>query len=274
MQNKTTNILGLLEPEKISNGFVIILILCVIAILLQRISNTLMKGISLDPEIVGGFFQVIGTVYAILIGLIVYDATSRYSDAHENVVNESKALVSVFMLSKQVAAKETSNEIQSMTKDYVHEVVVNDWTCLENEVANIKARELIRDINMKAISLTPKTKNEEVIVPMLIEASMDVWRYRMSRFDISTHRLPNHEWMLLLYGAAITLACSFLYCLECQKAQGALTFLTSSIIFSSLYAILMFSEPYKGDFAVSKKPFEIAMDIIDGSYFNQGVLNN
>ena len=28
--------------------------------------------IKLDPEVISGFFQVIGTVYAVLIGLVVY----------------------------------------------------------------------------------------------------------------------------------------------------------------------------------------------------------
>ena len=266
-------LIGCVSFEKFYIGVISILLFCILAVLLQRLSRKHFEKKKLDPEIVGGFFQVIGTVYAILIGLIVYDATDRYSAAHENVANESKALVSIFILSKQVRPDSVASDIRNMAKDYVREVLSHDWDYLQNEAVNKKARGLIRDINLKAISLSPETKNEEIIVPILIEASMDAWRYRMSRFDISTHSLPASEWILLLSGAVLTLFCSFFYYLECQASQSILTFLTAFVIASSLYAILMFSEPYKGDFAVSRKPFEIALGIMDESYFAQEVLN-
>lgn len=266
-------VIGSIEFYKFHVGIISIFIFCVASVVFQKISRRYIQGRRLDPEIVGGYFQVIGTVYAILIGLIVYDATSRYSDAHENVVNESKALVSIFMLSNQIKTDGVSNHLKQMTKDYAYEVVSNDWGYLQNESVNIKARGIIRDINLMVISLNPKTKSEEIIVPILIQAAMDVWRYRISRFDISTHFLPASEWILLLSGAVITLFCSFFYFLECHISQSILTFITAFIIASSLYAILMFSEPYKGDFSVSKKPFEIALGIIDGSYFSQDRLS-
>ena len=264
----------LFKIERFCIGAPIILLICLIFVGLQSLIRSRIESKSLNPDIVGGFFQVIGTIYAILIGLVVYDATTRFSDAHENVANESKALVGIFMLSGQITPHGVGESIRVLTKDYVEEVLSNDWTHLQNETVNNKARALIRDINLKVLSLSPSNKNEEIVIPLLVQESMDAWRYRMSRFDVSTHRLPMSEWFLLIVGAIITIFCSFFYCLECQRAQSLLTFMTSFVIGISLYAVLMFSEPYKGDFAVSTKPFEIAQQIIDGTYFIQQSLDN
>lgn len=242
---------------------------CAFIVFLQRLSHNYSRIKDLDPEIVGGFFQVIGSIYAILIGLVVYDATSRYSDAHANVVDESKALVSIFLLADQITQIDLGETIKKLDQDYVNEVVNHDWDHLETETVNIKARWLIKELNRKILALSPASKNEEIIYPIMMQTAMDAWRYRMSRFDISTHRLPISEWILLLTGGLVTITVTFFYHLECRRSQSILTFLTSFIIAFSLYAILLFSEPYKGDFKVSKKPFEIAQGIMDGSYFRQ-----
>lgn len=268
-----SELIEFIQPENFSFGVPAILVFCIVCVVLQNLSRKYGEKRRLDPEIVGGFFQVIGTIYAVIIGLVVFDATSRFSDAHENVASESEALVSIFMLSKQIKPESAGDNIRNLTKIYVDEVVSHDWTHLQHETVNIKARTLLKDINQNILSLSPKTKNEEVIVPLLAQAAIDAWRFRMSRFDISSHRLPSSEWILLITGAMITICCSFFYYLECKRSQDTLTFLTSFMIASSLYAILMFSEPYKGDFKVSEMPFKISQAIMDGSYFVQQKLD-
>lgn len=240
-------VMDMVRLEYFCVGIPFVLLLCVLSVIIQRMSRAWFEKKRLDPEVVGGFFQVVGSIYAILIGLVVYDATSRYSDAHQNVVDESKALVSVFLLADQIKPNNVSMKIKSLAQSYVNEVVSNDWDHLENETVNIKARGLIKELNQRIIELSPKTKNEEIIIPILVQNAMDAWRYRMSRFDVSTHRLPGSEWILLVMGGIATMVITFFYYLECNKSQSMLTFIAAFIISFSLYAILLFSEPYRGD---------------------------
>lgn len=269
-----SGILDLIQPDKFEFGIPAIFAFCALCAVFQSLTWKYAKKKRLDPEVVGGFFQVIGTIYAVLMGLIVYDATDRYSNAHDDVVNESKSLTSIFILSGQIKQNGIGESLRKMTKGYVDEVVSGDWNHLHDETANKKARKIIRDINTRILAIYPENKNEEMVLPMLAQASMDAWRFRMSRFDRSRHNIPTSEWLFLLAGAIITIVSSYFYYLECRRSQALLTLLTSFIIGSSLYAIFMFSEPYKGDFMVSKEPFEIAQRIMDGSYFNEGELEN
>jgi hypothetical protein len=197
----------------------------------------------------------------------VYDATSRYSDAHETVEHESKSILQVYTLAKHIKSDGVGDNIANKIKAYNDEVVSNDWDRLQDGRINIKARKILKEINDDVLSISPNTKNEEVILPLLIQASLDVWTYRMSRFDPSSYALPTSEWVVLITGALLTILATFYYQLESRFTQSILIFMTSMIICSSLYAVLMFSEPYRGDFVVSKEPFIISKKIMDGMYF-------
>jgi len=225
--------------------------------------------IKLDPEVISGFFQVIGTVYAVLIGLVVYDATSRYSNAIDNVESESKAILEVFTLSNHIKSGGAGERIRQKIMSYNEEVVSNDWDISQDGTINTKARILIKEINDEILNIIPATKSEEAILPVLIQASLDVWKHRMSRFDPSNNTLPTSEWILLTSGALITIIPAFFYFLESRMVHSILIFITSALITSSLYAVLMFSEPYKGDFIISKEPFIISRNIMNGMYFSE-----
>lgn len=43
-------------------------------------------------EVGGHYFSVVGTFYAVLVGLIIFDAQARFDDAKINVESESSAL--------------------------------------------------------------------------------------------------------------------------------------------------------------------------------------
>src|SRR5437762_2024792 len=63
---------------------------------------------------VGGFLlSVVGTMYAVLMGLIVVDAMSKFESAKQNVQQEANALADVFMLAGQFSPAK-KQEIQDL----------------------------------------------------------------------------------------------------------------------------------------------------------------
>ena len=262
-----TEAISSLEIDRYAVGLPLIFLFSLFCGILQYLVTRSLPKNSLDPEIVGGFFQVIGTVYGILIGLVVFDATSRYANAHETVEKESKAIIQVFALSSAIKSDAAGEKIAKKIKEYNDEVVLNDWDILQNGSVNLRARNLLKEINDLVLSIRPTKINEQAILPLLIQASIDVWCNRISRFDVSGFDLPESEWALLIAGAFLTILTTFFYNDGRGIAQAALVFITTLILCSSLYAVLMFSEPYRGDFVVSKEPFIISQRIISGMYY-------
>src|SRR3954451_4965752 len=71
---------------------------------------------------VGGYLlSVVGTTYAVILGLIVVDAMARFQEARLTTENESNALADVILLSNQLP-RETRERIQSLSLTYVDRV--------------------------------------------------------------------------------------------------------------------------------------------------------
>ncbi len=52
-----------------------------------------------DHDVGGSLFQVVGTMYAVILGLIVVEAMDRFHEASRTTANEASALANVIMLS-------------------------------------------------------------------------------------------------------------------------------------------------------------------------------
>lgn len=52
-------------------------------------------------EVGGYYMSLVGTFYAVLLGLVVFDAMSKFENADRNVQSEAKAALTVFSLAAQ-----------------------------------------------------------------------------------------------------------------------------------------------------------------------------
>ena len=71
------------------------------AIVRRFISNeTLRKA----HEVGGYYLTLVGTIYGILLGLVVFDAMSKFQAAERTVNSEAKSLLAVYSLSNEFSA--------------------------------------------------------------------------------------------------------------------------------------------------------------------------
>jgi len=261
------NIIHTFNIDHYQTGMVFIFVLVLFFVISQYVVSRFFIKKTHDPEVIGGFFQVIGTMYAVVLGLVVVDGMDRFSSANDIISGETKALVQVYTLSERFTTPQAAERIRSTTKAYIDEVVANDWLIMQDDLENFEARKLLKKLINEIKYLEPVTKGDEIIMPLVLEAAMDAWGLRLDRVHQAQHNIPNAEWAILLIGALITILTSFLFPLESQLAHSALTGLTAIMIFMSLYAVLMFSEPFKGDFVVSNQPFLTVQRIMSGAYY-------
>src|SRR3954465_7836221 len=72
---------------------------------------------------VGGYLlSVVGTTYAVILGLIVVDAMADFQMARETADRESNALADVVLLSNQLP-REKRSEIQALALAYIDRVL-------------------------------------------------------------------------------------------------------------------------------------------------------
>lgn len=93
-----------MEFQGISTGLAIILGGVAASILLVLLA----RGLFTEDEtrqardITGNLLSVVGTLYAVLLGLIVVDVMVRFERAIDNVQEESNALADIFLLAARL----------------------------------------------------------------------------------------------------------------------------------------------------------------------------
>lgn len=203
---------------------------------------------------VGGYYMaLVGTFYAVLLGLVVFDAMSKFEDADKTVQSEARASLAVFSLAEQFPDHQPA--IRSLVHDYVSDVVNKEWALMgRGEVSKAANEDLV---NLLAVveSIGPTTSNQQAVYGTLLAETVSLWNSRLNRNKVSNYGLPAAEWVVLLVGATITIAFTFFFTTESHGIHLLMRGMVTMLIAMSLYLVLLFGAPFSGDLKVSDAPF-------------------
>lgn len=204
-------------------------------------------------EIGGYYLSIVGAFYAVLLGLVVFDALGKYQEAEKTVESEAKSLLAIDILSRQFPKQQ--NEIKDLISSYIDEVVTVEWDLMERDQKSLKARHLLVTLMHKGLHIEPETENQKAIFPNLATELINAWEARRERTRASNYGIPGAEWIILIAGAIITLLFTFLFTIDSDALHLTMTGLVSLLIAMSLYLVLLFGDPYSGDMKISPEPF-------------------
>ena len=211
-------------------------------------------------EVGGYYLSLVGTTYAVLLGLVVFDAMAKFQRAEKIVQTEAKSVVAVYSISEQFPKEEAI--IKGLLRDYVDEVINNEWSMMGKGEISEKARHLVLTLIHTIKKIEPITQNQQGVYPTLISETVSLWESRQDRTRPANFGIPTAEWVILLIGAAITISFTFFFTIETQGIDIVMRGMATVLIAISLYLVLLFGAPFGGDLRVSDEPFSAVRNII------------
>lgn len=105
-------------------GSVLILLVVLVSVAVQwwtnkRFGRELFEGFH---EVGGIYLSTVGTLYSVILGLILVDASGKYNDAKQYVEQEAISLTQVYGLAGRLPP-ENRGAIQSAIKSYIDEIL-------------------------------------------------------------------------------------------------------------------------------------------------------
>ncbi|MFY9832405.1 MAG: hypothetical protein WAK66_06785, partial [Methylocystis sp.] len=147
-------------------------------------------------------------------------------------------------------------------RDYVDEVINNEWSMMAKGQTSEKARDAMLALINVIKKIDPKTQNQQVIYSALISETFSLWESRLDRTTPANFGIPTAEWVILLIGAAITISFTFFFTIETQGIDILMRGMATLLIAMSLYLALLFGAPFSGDLNVSNAPFSKVRNIV------------
>jgi hypothetical protein len=212
-------------------------------------------------EVGGYYLSVVSTFYAVLIGLIVFDAISKFQTAEQAVESEGKSIISIQTLSKRFPAQE--QQIRAELTAYIDQVVGIEWNSTKRE-ERVKGGTLLLNLLNTILMIEPKSQNQQALYPTLTSEALSLWESRRSRVRETNYGLPVAEWVVLIVGALITIVFTYFFTIESGAIQLLMTGMMTLLVSMSLYLVLLFGYPFHGDLKVSDNSLLLAHQIVHG----------
>jgi len=210
---------------------------------------------------VGGYLlSVVGTLYAVLLGLIVVDSMQKFQTAREVTEREANALADVYILAKCMPEPKRA-EVRNICLQYANQVVNTEWDKMDQGTYCPIARRLVIGLSQSLVDFEPVTENQKAIYPQMISDASDVWQNRRSRTNMAVHGVPEVEWVTIIFGGIITVFFTFFFGLENLKLQIAMTAMVAMLISLNIYLILLFGYPFSGDLKIPTDAFRLNQGI-------------
>ena len=214
-------------------------------------------------DLTGNLLSVVGTLYAVLLGLVVVDALVRFEHATDVVQQESNSLADVFLLADRLP-EPPRTRLRDCCKTYARQVVDEEWPLMRRGLASDAARRTAVALSQALDGFEPAAESHKAVFPMLLEQIRQVWDCRRERIGTAQHGIPAIEWIVLVVGGAVTVLFGGLFCAQSVSLQRLLTALTAMLIGLNLYLVSLFGYPFAGELTVSSRPFATDIAIFEG----------
>lgn len=213
----------------------------------------------------GNMLAVVGTLYAVLLGLIVVDAMVRFERAMDEVQQESNSLADIFLLADRFPEPQRSR-IQNLCRTYAQQVVDVEWPMMARGKMSVEARRTGLALAKALDDFEPVTEAQKIVFPLVLEQSRQLWDLRRDRSNAVQFGIPAVEWVALIVGAGVVVFFVGLFSVDHAGLQLLLTGLSALVIGLNLYLVSLFGYPFAGDLTVSKRPFALDIGIFEGAF--------
>jgi Na+/H+-dicarboxylate symporter len=249
-----------LDPYPV--GITVILFAVGVVLLCQAIVRRYISNETLRKahEVGGYYLTLVGTIYGILLGLVVFDAMSKFQAAERTVNSEAKSLLAIYSLSDQFPG--VQEPIKGLVREYVKGVITVEWPLMQRGEISHKSHDVMLSLIRLIRAIEPKTQNQQSIYASLLAETNACWESRLDRNKVSNFGVPTAEWVVLLVGATIVIAFTFFFTIESHGIHLAMRGMVTLLIAMSLYLVLLFGAPFSGDLRVSDKPFRFVEQIV------------
>lgn len=216
-------------------------------------------------ESTGTLLAIVGTLYAVLLGLVVVDAMARFDKASESTRMESNCLADIFLLSERLP-EPFRGRIRDTCRTYARQVVELEWPAMERAQMSMEARTTAVSLTRTLDGFEPATEAHKAVYPAILDQIRELWDHRRDRAASAEFGIPVIEWVVLIVGGAVTIFLGGLFHVSSRRLQYLVTGLTGLVIGLNLYLVCLFGYPFSGELSVSSRPFKVDIAIFEGAY--------
>jgi len=233
-------------------GISVIIVVIILSLVLQQQIQTRFDRSKLEicHEVGGYYMSAVGTLYAIILGLVVNDASVKYDNARKYIEQESNALIQVYVGANSLS-EASKLSIHGKLNNYVHDVINVEWDKMALREPSITTANLFGSLVKEIGLIEPVTENQKAIYPRMLDSIVDATESRRGRVYITDYGMQSVEWISMIIGGVITISFTMFFIIDNVVAQKIMTIMISLILSMNLYIAYLLNNPFSGGLRLS-----------------------
>ena len=214
-------------------------------------------------DVIGWQLAVIGTIYAVMIGFMLFAVWGNFQAADMNVDNEASALINLFQIADGLPQPQRA-AIQTLTVKYAQAMVSEEWPTMNAGKLGVSGHPILQQLWSTTIGTQATTPNEQINLSHALDQISALSQDRHIRQMQSEASLPPILWAVLICGGAITVIAAGLIGSENQRLHFILVLGLSIIVSIVLVAIADIDGPFQGSVHITSNAFSRVADTMAG----------
>jgi Protein of unknown function (DUF4239) len=205
-------------------------------------------------ELIGWQLGTLGTVYAVIMGFMLFTVWSDFSTAGLNVEMEASAARNLFRIAEGLPQPQRA-QVEQLTRQYVHAVIEQDWPEMDRgqvpEASHIVNQKLWRTV----LSAKNLSVSESIADDHALSALGELTAHRQTRLRDNVRSLPGILWCVLLVGGALTVVSVTMFGATDIRLHTIQLFSLTILITLIVLAIADLDRPFAGWVHISEGAF-------------------
>ena len=246
---------------RVVSGLLIVAVATVVAVgglvIVQSLVSTERR--KQHNDVAGFIYAVLGVSYAVLLGLMLIAVWEQWNAAQDVASDEANELAGIFWFAHALPQPE-GRHIQELARSYAQVVVEEEWPLMEQGRSSPKAWATLDELRGTILGLDPPTGAQQVRYNQVLEQLHGLADARRERLLAASEGLPPILWGVLIGGAVITIAFTYLFGLENTVVHTLMVAALAMILSLSLFTVAALDYPFKGDVRIHPAAFEQVLE--------------
>ncbi|HEY9711897.1 MAG TPA: hypothetical protein V6C72_00415 [Chroococcales cyanobacterium] len=237
---------------------VILATILVLAVSGQVLVQRLFKPETLgDHEsLVQAMLGVVGTLFSVLLGLLVAGSIDNYQEVKMQVAAEANACADVFRLARGFGDKERIT-IRALCRAYGASVIKDEWPEMERHRMSDKTWDIYQQMWEAVVAIDPDQDRENNLQQSILSAMQTLGENRRARAVNSQAALMPILWVTILVGAFITILFTYFFTSQLGALHLVMTGLIAISLGLNIWLLAAYSSPFSGDLSIRPDMFHV-----------------
>lgn len=214
-------------------------------------------------DVEGFYVTAVAALYGIVVAFAVFVVWSRYYEAVETVHQEADALGDLYRLAAELPPP-ISDRLQTACLDYASYVVDVEWPRMQRNDEITRPVAVVEEMWTLINSMNPDTITDSVLRDHILSSFIQLTNLRRGRLLQSRTGLPVVIYILLIFGALITVAIASVFATDDFRSHAIKAGALATLIALLLFTIYSLHRPFQGPERVSPDAFERTLELLDG----------